>query len=136
MAGTKYFTVKATVAVVVFKDETKSEILLTQRNIEPFKDCWCVPGGHIDGFESTSTAAAREVLEETGLKCTPKFEFYCDEIIPELNWHAVALVFSAMADGELVGQPSEVIAIEWVKVSELEGYELAFCHGEVLGRLV
>ena len=46
------------------------EILLIQRGNPPYKDCWALPGGFIDRDEDALTAAKRELLEETGLRCS------------------------------------------------------------------
>jgi 8-oxo-dGTP diphosphatase len=43
------------------------EVLLIKRRDEPFKDCWALPGGYVEENESLEAAAARELLEETGL---------------------------------------------------------------------
>ena len=50
-----------TVAAIIKNDEDK--ILLTRRNVAPFKGQWCLPGGHIDENEKAfddgiETAAA------------------------------------------------------------------------------
>jgi len=40
---------KATVGAIIHPSENeRSTILLTKRNVNPFKDHWCLPGGHID----------------------------------------------------------------------------------------
>jgi 8-oxo-dGTP diphosphatase len=45
------------------------EVVLIQRNKEPFKGMWALPGGHLNTEDASLVAAARrEVLEETGLK--------------------------------------------------------------------
>src|SRR3989344_7973826 len=46
----------------------KKEILLTRRNIEPFRGKWVLPGGHVKYGETVENALLREVEEETGLK--------------------------------------------------------------------
>ena len=42
--------------------------LLLKRGTEPFKGCWGLVGGHVDGGETVKEALKREFLEETGLK--------------------------------------------------------------------
>src|SRR6266699_6713781 len=44
------------------------EVVLNQRNKEPFKGMWALPGGHLNTDDlSLEAAAQREVREETGL---------------------------------------------------------------------
>ena len=53
---------------VVYRKNPKTkgvEILL----IQDAKDRWTVPKGHIEEGESAKETAAREITEETGLKC-------------------------------------------------------------------
>ena len=46
------------------------KILLLKRNVEPFKGCWHVVGGHVEEDESLKDAVIREFREETGLNVT------------------------------------------------------------------
>ncbi len=46
------------------------KILLLKRNVEPFKGCWHVVGGHVEEGESLKAAVKREFKEETGLEIT------------------------------------------------------------------
>ena len=46
------------------------QILFAKRNIEPYKDYWCLPGGRMDIGETCENAVVREAREETGLICT------------------------------------------------------------------
>lgn len=48
----------------------KKEILLTRRNIEPFRGKWVLPGGHVKYGEIVEVALRREVEEETGFTVT------------------------------------------------------------------
>lgn len=43
-------------------------ILLVRRGQEPARGLWSIPGGRIEGDEPWDVAAAREVLEETGIR--------------------------------------------------------------------
>jgi 8-oxo-dGTP diphosphatase len=51
-------------AVVV---DSAGRVLLVRREHEPEAGCWTFPGGRVEPSESLRDAAAREVLEETGL---------------------------------------------------------------------
>ena len=120
----------ATVAAIIKNDEGK--ILLTRRNVEPFKGQWCLPGGHIDQNENVKDAAVREAKEETGLDFEAEFFGYADEIIPEYNWHAVVIVFVGKGKGELAAQEGEVTDIAWCSLNEARSLPLAFEHNRIL----
>ena len=124
----------ATVAAIIKNEAGK--ILLTRRNVEPFKGQWCLPGGHIDANETVETAVVREVKEETGLEFAPNFITYFDEIAPEHNWHAVVMVFSGKGMGEIVTQESEVTDIRWFSLEEACSLPLAFVHNQILDEYV
>lgn len=127
-----YKPVKATVGAVI---EGPRGVLLALRNHPPFEGYWCLPGGHIEFGEKVEDALYREIAEETGLSITShRFLGYFDEYYPELDWHAVALMFVVQAEGAEVRQESEVRQLKWFDGSELSGMELAFVHGEVVSR--
>ena len=120
----------ATVAAIIKNDEGK--ILLTRRNVEPFKGQWCLPGGHIDQFENTRDAAVREVKEETGLDFDANFLNYSDEIIVERDIHAVVMVFTGYGKGQIETQESEVTKVGWYSLDEARSLPLAFEHNKIL----
>ena len=49
--------------------EKKLKVLLIQRGMEPFKDCYALPGGFVRPEENVCEAAERELQEETNLNC-------------------------------------------------------------------
>ena len=55
-------------AVAVLVLNSKDQLLLVKRSVEPAKGTWCLPGGFIEVDESIEEAAVRELEEETGLK--------------------------------------------------------------------
>ena len=115
--------VKCTVGALIAKG---NKILLTKRNIEPFKGYWCLPGGHIDFGEDVITAVKREVKEETNLDFKPKFFSFYNEIIKEIGWHAVVLVFTGKAVGKLKKDMCEVKEIKWFSFDEIKNLSIAF----------
>ena len=69
----KYPRPALTVDCVVFgigaadATDQKLQVLLIQRDLPPFKNAWALPGGFVRLHESLEQAAARELVEETGL---------------------------------------------------------------------
>jgi 8-oxo-dGTP diphosphatase len=119
-------------AVLTRRFGNDMRLLLTKRNVEPFKGYWCIPGGHIEQNEDAVAAAVREVKEETNLDFTPRFLSYLDEIFPEQNTHNVVLVFQGEASGETKAEPAEVTEIEWFPIADALRMDLAFRHHEAV----
>jgi len=124
----------ATVAAIITNEGGK--ILLTRRNIEPFKGQWCLPGGHIDENEKALDAVIREAKEETGLDFEAEFFSYADEIIPEFNWYAAVMVFTGKGTGKLAVQEKEVKDIKWFSLDKARLLPLAFEHNQILDKYV
>jgi putative endonuclease len=51
--------------------ERGGRLLLVKRGIEPYQDCWDIPGGFLEADEHPEAGAVREVEEETGLLVEP-----------------------------------------------------------------
>lgn len=66
----EYPRMLVTVDAVIFRADNQgkpADLLLIQRKNEPYKDCYALPGGFPEMNELLSDAAARELMEETGL---------------------------------------------------------------------
>jgi 8-oxo-dGTP diphosphatase len=129
----EYYNPAATVTAVVFRYvEDKIEVLLTLRAIEPFRNKWCLPGGHIDKFEQAYEAIVREIHEETGLDFEGEYFGIFDEIFENLEIHNVVTAYAGSGTGDLIQEQSEVSKIEWISLNEACNMELAFNHNKVL----
>ena len=124
---------KATVAAIITKQGSFGEkLLLTKRGVDPFKGQWCLPGGHIDRFESARNAIYREVKEETGLDYKSRFFNAFDEIIPEMDIHAVVLAYHGQGIGKVIEKNDEVESSNWFSFDEALSLPMAFQHRDIL----
>ena len=114
---------KVTCGAIIEKD---NKVLLTKRNVAPYRNYWCIPGGHIDWGEKAEAAVKREVKEETGLDIKPTFFKYYDEIISDIKWHAVTLTFIGKAVGSVKINRKEVKEFGWFSEKEIKKLKLAF----------
>ncbi|WP_170372319.1 NUDIX hydrolase [Ruegeria arenilitoris] len=57
-------------ALAVVVDQ--GHVLLVQRSKAPDAGLWGFPGGHVEWGETVLQAAARELMEETGIEATPQ----------------------------------------------------------------
>lgn len=114
----------------ILKKEGK--ILLTKRDISPYKNYWCLPGGHIEWKEKAEEAIKREVKEETSLSFKPTFFRYYNEIAPERKWHAVSLIFIGNAVGKIKIDKNEVKESKWFTKKEIKKLKIAFTNKKVL----
>jgi ADP-ribose pyrophosphatase YjhB (NUDIX family) len=85
-------------------------VLLIQRNQEPNKGGWTLPGGFVDFDETVEVAVVREVAEETGLECRViGMVGFRNRADSEMNTSYAVLLLEIIA-GELNSKPTEEIA--------------------------
>ncbi len=114
-----------TSVVAVILDE-KKRVLLTQRNIPPFKGKWALPGGKISHGEAITVALQREVEEEVGLKIQVEQLIDAFEVFPrdEEETHYIILYYlSRPINKEVRLNSGEVKAAAWVSPEELPEYD-------------
>ena len=96
---------------------------------------WSLPGGKIEYGQTVEEAAARELEEETALRCTAKnFLFYQDSP-PEKSggMHCINFYFECVAAGSLnINDESSEFA--WIAEGDLDRYDVVFRNDEGLMR--
>lgn len=85
-------------------------VLLIERNQEPNRGGWTIPGGFVDLDETVEVAVVREVEEETGLHCRViGMVGFRNRADPEMNTAYAVFLLEAVG-GALVSAPTEEIA--------------------------
>jgi len=114
------------VGVIVFRDK---EVLLVQRNKEPNKGQWSIPGGSQLLGETASEAAQRELLEETGVKVDRLFLVdVVDTIIPgvegKIKYHYTLVDYMGQWQSGESRPGDDAKEVRWVRLNELSSYSL------------
>jgi 8-oxo-dGTP diphosphatase len=122
------------VDVVVFAlDEENLQVMLIQRDLEPFEGRWALPGGFVRVDETLAEAARRELQEETGLKdifLEQLFTF--GDLDRDPRERVVTVAYYALVNlaGHDVLASTDARNAAWFPVDDLP--KLAFDHEEIL----
>jgi 8-oxo-dGTP diphosphatase len=114
-------------------DAPELRVLLIQRGRPPFAGSWALPGGFVHENEDLPAAAARELLEETGVRDT-----YLDQVCAigspgrDPRGHTVTVLYAALlpSDRHILRSAGDAAAAEWQPVQRLPN--LAFDHRELV----
>ena len=123
-----------TVDCVVFGFEDSAlKVLLIRRGIEPFRDCWALPGGFVRTDETLDEAARRELVEETALENVYLEQLYSFGAVardPRERVVSVAYFALVRSDDHLPSANTDAAEAAWFDVAEAPA--LAFDHSEIL----
>lgn len=124
-----------TVDCIIFGfDEGELKILLIERNEEPFKGWFALPGYFVEKTEAIETAAQRILYESTGLKGIYMEQFYTFGALgrhPQGRVITVAYYAMIRLTGQKDLHPVSDFATQavWVNVKDIP--ELAFDHSRI-----
>lgn len=118
---------------LIFKKINNSwHALLVERNNEPFKGFWALPGGFLEMDEDLETCAARELQEETGLTGIVLSQFHTfgkPDRDPRHRTISVAFWGVDRSQQKAIGGDDAARA-RWFVLEQLPS--LAFDHNEIL----
>ncbi|SRR5579884_1481720 len=98
------------VVIDVDRKTAERRVLLIQRNQEPNRGGWTLPGGFVDFDETVEFAVVREVAEETGLQCQVIGMIgFRNRADPDVNTSYAVFLLDAIG-GELIAKPTEEIS--------------------------
>lgn len=83
---------------------------------------WTMPGGKLDFHETLIDGAAREVLEETGIKINKgktKIISVSDEIVPDNHYATIGFLCEDFEGEEKIMEPEEITEWKWYDLSNL-----------------
>jgi 8-oxo-dGTP diphosphatase len=130
----KYPRPALTIDCVIFSlEDNLLNVLLIQRDQEPFQGMWAFPGGFVDMDETLEEAAARELKEETGLQNVNLQQLHAFSALDRDPRHrTISVVFYGFVKKNEVHPKAgdDARNVQWFDVEEVP--LLAFDHGEIL----
>jgi 8-oxo-dGTP pyrophosphatase MutT (NUDIX family) len=112
-------------AFYVLIRDPRGRVLLLRRSAASgrFPGCWELPGGKAEGGESPADAAAREVLEETGLRVVPMRVLGASEgSVADLR--IAMLFFASRARKTRIALSNEHDAFRWLPLAKVSTLKL------------
>jgi len=115
-------------------DDGDLKVLLIQRDLEPFKNRWALPGGFVHVDETLEQAALRELREETGLSKVYLEQLYTfGSLARDPRERVITVAYYALVKltDHAVQAATDAREAAWFAVTDLP--KLAFDHDEILG---
>jgi 8-oxo-dGTP diphosphatase len=97
-----------------------SDVLLGQRNKDPNRGLWVLPGGRIDFLEPMTQTLQRELAEETGLDVEVEDFFQVSELITPPDEHRVIIYMNARYRSGKPMASSDLSDVRFFSVEELK----------------
>jgi 8-oxo-dGTP diphosphatase len=124
----------AVLVVILTVRDGELRVLLIHRSGEPYQGMWALPGGQLHPDESLAEAAARKLVEETGVHDLFLEQLYTFSGLGRENG-SVAVAHFALVDERRVRLREEPVwEPRWFGVSQLP--ELAFDNNSVIDNAI
>ncbi len=122
-----------TVDVVLVTAEPLPRVLLIRRGGQPFKGKWALPGGFVEENERLSDAAARELVEETGVIVKELEQLYTagDPGRDPRGW-TVSVAYLARVESTDAVAGDDASEVKWHRLDRLPA--MAFDHAMIVDR--
>ncbi len=124
-----------TVDIILFRKKAgPTEVLLIQRDKDPFAGRWAFPGGFVDMDEELEAAAYRELFEETGISNVKLQQWRTFGAVNRDPRHrTITVVYKGWADDNKIEPPvagDDARNVKWWRIDQLS--PLAFDHTFIL----
>jgi 8-oxo-dGTP diphosphatase len=118
-------------------DNGELKVLLIERNGQPFKDWWALPGNLVGENESVDQSASRILHELTGLSNIYVEQYYTfGEVDRHPQGRVISVAYYAMlrlsGDKALKPLTSYVKNVQWINIKEMP--KLAFDHQNIFNK--
>jgi len=137
----------AVCAIVLCKSNGSWNILVNKRGqgTPDWQGFWNIPCGYVDFGETCEQACSREILEECGIEIDPgMFELYAVNSNPnDSDKQNITIRYIANVPEEcmmehlsdIYSEKDEVDGIKWISFNDIDDYEWAFNHRDILETL-
>lgn len=117
--------------ILSFEDKDL-KLLLMQRDSEPFRGEWALPGGFVEINESLEQSAYRHLRLQTGLMNAYIEQFYTfGEVDRDPRGRTISITYYALINSDdMTLDPRNGSKAQWFSIYELP--ELAFDHSEIV----
>lgn len=145
----KIYWISRAVAVVgfIFIVDNGLRVLANKRGkgCPDYQGYWNCPCGYLDFDETTKEACCREIAEETNLHVNPK-DLYLLSVNDDPKdehqnvtfryWGFSPVLYKSQTVYPKGAEQDEVEDVEWIAIEDLDNYEFAFGHRELIKEIV